>query len=69
MLDGFPAEVFDDVSDRLRPLLLGFVGDGVARTPEGRPVPRFDPKSPALYTVSETGSGTAGVEPELRPRR
>ena len=69
MLDGFPAEVFDDVSDRLRPLLLGFVADGVARTPEGRPVPRFDPKSPALYTVGETGSGTAGVEPELRPRR
>lgn len=69
MLDGFPAEVFDDVSDRLRPLLLGFVADGVARTPEGRPVPRFDPKSPALHRVSQTGSVSAVVEPELRPRR
>ncbi|SLK14228.1 carboxylesterase family protein [Arthrobacter sp. P2b] len=69
MLGGFPAEVFDNVSDRLRPLLLGFVADGVARTPEGQPVPRFDPKCPALHKVSETGSGTAVVEPELRPRR
>jgi para-nitrobenzyl esterase len=69
MLEGFPAEVFEDVSDRLRPLLLGFVADGVARTPEGRPVPRFDPRTPALHAVSETGSGTAVVEPELRPRR
>ena len=69
MLEGFPGDVFDAVSDRLRPLLLGFVADGVARTPEGQPVPRFDPRSPALYAVTETGSGTAGVEPELRPRR
>jgi para-nitrobenzyl esterase len=69
MLDGFPAEVFDDVSDRLRPLLLGFVADGVARTPEGQPVPRFDRKSLALHTVGETGSGPAVIEPELRPRR
>lgn len=69
MMQGFPAEVFDDVSDRLRPLLLGFVADGVPRTTEGRPVPRFDPQSPALYVVGESGSGTAVVEPELRPRR
>ncbi|MGO4490953.1 carboxylesterase family protein [Arthrobacter sp. 2YAF22_2] len=69
MLEGFPGEVFDDVADRLRPLLLGFVADGVARTPEGRPAPRFDPKNPALNTVSETGNGTAVVEPELHPRR
>jgi para-nitrobenzyl esterase len=69
MLDGFPAEAFEDVSDRLRPLLLGFVSDGVARTPEGRPVPRFDPRTPALHTVRETGSCTAAVEPELRPLR
>ncbi|MDR6507695.1 carboxylesterase family protein [Arthrobacter oryzae] len=69
MLDGFPTEVFDDVSDRLRPLLLGFVADGVARTPEGQSVPGFDPTRPALYSVGETGSGTAVVEPELRPRR
>ncbi|WP_454698309.1 carboxylesterase family protein [Arthrobacter humicola] len=69
MLEGFPSEVFDAVSDRLRPLLLGFVAEGVARTPEGQPVPRFDPTSPALHTVGETGSGTAAVEPELRPRR
>ena len=69
MLEGFPGDVFDSVSDRLRPLLLGFVADGVARTPEGNAVPRFDPRSPELYTVSETGAGPAGVEPELRPRR
>ncbi|MDR6415630.1 carboxylesterase family protein [Pseudarthrobacter sulfonivorans] len=69
MLDGFPGEAFDAVSDRLRPMLLGFVADGVARTPGGSAVPRFDPKSPALYRVSETGDGTAAVEPELRPRR
>jgi para-nitrobenzyl esterase len=69
MLDGFPGDVFDAVSDRLRPLLLGFVADGVARTPEGRVVPRFDPRSPAMHTVSETGSGTAAVEPDLGPRR
>ena len=25
MLEGFPCDVFDSVSDRLRPLLLGFV--------------------------------------------
>ncbi|MDP9984583.1 para-nitrobenzyl esterase [Pseudarthrobacter oxydans] len=69
MLEGFPCDVFDSVSDRLRPLLLGFVADGVARTHDGQPVPSFDPKRPALYSVGETGSGTAGVEPELRPRR
>ena len=69
MLEGFPCDVFDSVSNRLRPLLLGFVADGVARTHDGRPVPSFDPKRPALYSVGETGSRTAGVEPELRPRR
>ncbi|MEO5319110.1 carboxylesterase family protein [Arthrobacter sp. CC3] len=69
MFGGFPDEAFDDVSDRLRPLLLGFVADGVARTPEGRPVARFDPKNPALYAVGETGCSTAVVEPELLPRR
>jgi para-nitrobenzyl esterase len=69
MLDGFAGDAFDAVSDRLRPLLLGFVADGVARTPDGGAVPRFNPKNPELYRVSETGDGTAAVEPELRPRR
>jgi para-nitrobenzyl esterase len=69
MLEGFPGDVFDSVSDTLRPLLLGFLADGVPRTPEGQAVPRFDPAGPALYAVIETGGGTAGVEPELRTRR
>ncbi|MGO4806415.1 carboxylesterase family protein [Arthrobacter sp. 2MCAF15] len=69
MLEGFPGDVFDSVSDLLQPLLLGFVADGVPRTPEGHAVPRFDPRSPELYVVTETGAGPGGVEPELRPRR
>lgn len=69
MLEGFPGDVFDSVSDRLRPLLLGFVADGVPRTPEGQAVARFDPAGPKLYAVTETGGGAADVEPELRPRR
>lgn len=69
MLEGFPGDVFDSVSDRVRALLLGFVADGVARTPEGHAVPSFDPRSPALYAATETGGEAAGVEPELRPRR
>ena len=55
MLEGFPGDVFDAVSDGLRPLLLGFVADGVARTPEGHPCPASTRAVPALYTVSETG--------------
>lgn len=69
MLEGFPGDAFDAVSDRLRPLLLGFIADGVPRTPEGHAVPRFDPAVPALYAVNETHGGTTGVEPELAPRR
>ncbi|QCB98600.1 hypothetical protein E5206_18205 [Arthrobacter sp. PAMC25564] len=69
MLEGFPGDVFDAVSDGLRPLLLGFVAGGVPRTPEGHAVPCFDPAVPALYAVTETGGGATGVEPELRPRR
>lgn len=69
MLEGFPGDVFDAVSDRLRPLLLGFVADGIARTPGGAAVPSFDAKNPGFYAVSETRSGTVGVEPDLRPRR
>lgn len=69
MLAGFPEEDFDAVSGQMRPLLLGFVADGRARTAGGAPVDVFARDRSRLHAVTEAGTVRGRLEPELRPRR
>ncbi|MET3934539.1 carboxylesterase family protein [Arthrobacter sp. OAP107] len=69
MLRGFPEDSFDEVSDQLRPLLLGFVADGRPRSLSGEPLGRFTAERPQVHTVTAGGIVPGSVEPELRPRR
>ncbi|MEZ2391891.1 carboxylesterase family protein [bacterium RCC_150] len=69
MLRGFPEDSFDEVSEQLRPLLLGFVADGSPRSSSGEPLGRFTTERPQVHTVTAGGIVPGSVEPELGPRR
>ncbi|NKX51824.1 carboxylesterase/lipase family protein [Arthrobacter deserti] len=69
MLSGVPEAVFEEAGAALRGLLLGFVADGRARTPDGGVVPPFDPAAPQAYRIGAGGTGLIPAEPHLAPRR
>jgi para-nitrobenzyl esterase len=69
MLEGFPQDSFETVSDELRALLQGFVADGHPSAGDGSKVREFDPLLPVTYRITEAAAGPAAVEPDLCPRR